>query len=176
VSVDVSASRAYSREAPGSARSTAFVERAARVRIVLAVFVAFLAIGRITAPAGGGGEATPLPAPAQTGYAPAIPAQLTGPPPLEPALSERAAAERAELGGAPAQSVPPAGPAAPSVTTAVAAQSAQPAAAVEAAAGARAPAQPVGTGAPRPSRPAPALPHTSSGSSAGAGASFDSSG
>jgi hypothetical protein len=175
VSVDVSASRAYGREAPGSARSAAFAEGAARVRIALAVFVAFLAIGRITAPAGGGGEAAPLAAPAQTGFAAAIPAQLTGPPPLERALSERTAAERAGLASARAESVPQAGPAAPAVTTAVA-QSAQPAAAVEAPAGAPAGAQPESALAPRTSSPAPAPLHTSSGSSAGAGGSFDSSG
>jgi hypothetical protein len=154
------------------------------VRISLAVFVAFLAIGRISAPAGGGGEAVPFAAPAQTGFAAAIPARLTGPPPLELALSERTAAERAGLASASAKSVRRAGPATPAVTTVVA-QSAQPPAAVEALAGASAPgapagasapAQPVGARAPRPSTPTPAPIHTSSGPSAGVGGSFDSSG
>jgi hypothetical protein len=72
-------------------------EWAGRAGIALAVFLGALAIGHVTASTSGGAEASPPTALTGAGSAFVVPAQLTGSPPLERALGERASAEGAEV-------------------------------------------------------------------------------
>jgi hypothetical protein len=88
--------RSHGQAVLARARPIAFDWRI-RAAIAAAVFVAFVAIGRVTARSGGS-EVVPAATVSQAASsAVAVPAALTGPPPLERVLGERAAAESAEL-------------------------------------------------------------------------------
>jgi hypothetical protein len=93
----VSTAPVYGRPALESPRPPIAGELAARAGIALAIFLGALALGRVTAPAAAGGEAAPPAALGGSGSAGTLEEQLTGPPPLEHALDERAAAQAANL-------------------------------------------------------------------------------
>jgi hypothetical protein len=173
----MSTTRAYQRPAPQPARAGMAGEWGMRAAIVLAIFFGALALGRLTAQAGGGGEAAPPAVFSGPASAVEIPTQLAGAPPLERALSERAAREGAEAAPTPppahTRTSAPAG-AATATGTGEAARLA-----AEGTTQASTPATTVSTPAPASPRKAPAKPaprHSSAGGSSGAGSSFDSLG
>jgi len=91
----VSSVRGY-RPLAARARDPVIAERALRACLALALFAGFFALGRSTAPTGGG-EAAPSVAVSPVRSVAPIPLRLSEGPPLEHALTERATLEHAEL-------------------------------------------------------------------------------